>query len=53
MSIRLVSALTHPAPTLTLPRAGGREWEGAGSPLSRIAGEGVERSEAGEGAAAR
>jgi FO synthase len=41
--------LTHPAPTLNLPRLRGREWEGARSPLSRIAGEGAERSEAGEG----
>jgi FO synthase len=41
--------LTHPAPTLTLPRLRGREWEGAGSPLPRNAGVGAERSEAGEG----
>jgi Ribonuclease G/E len=36
---QLVGALTHAAPTLTLPRERGREWEGA------------ERSKAGEGAA--
>jgi glycerol-3-phosphate acyltransferase PlsY len=35
------ATLTHPAPTLTLPRKRGREWEGARSPLSRGAGEGL------------
>ncbi|HEY1430720.1 MAG TPA: hypothetical protein VGF39_03710, partial [Stellaceae bacterium] len=71
-------ALTHPAPTPTLPRKRGRDRERAGSPLSRdtgeglddlsdlplfarvrpaaaplscTAGEGAERSEAGEGGA--
>ncbi len=37
---RLLGTLTHPAPTLTLPRERGREGEGAGTPLSRSAGEG-------------
>ena len=34
--------LTHPAPTLTLPRLRGREYGQAGSPLSRNAGEGAD-----------
>ncbi len=42
-------ALTQPAPTPTLPRLRGRDGEAAALPLSRIAGEGTERSEAGEG----
>ena len=41
--------LTRRAPTLTLPRERGRGGEAAGSPLSRSAGEGAERGEAGEG----
>jgi adenosylcobyric acid synthase len=45
-------ALTQPAPTLTLPRLRGREGEAAALPLSRNAGEGAERSEAGEGVGA-
>jgi len=48
-SLALTPILTHPAPTLTLPRLRGREGEGPALPLSRIAGEGGERSEAGEG----
>ena len=43
--------LTHPAPTPTLPRTREREHGPAGLPLSRIAGEGPERSERGEGQA--
>ena len=43
------AALTHPSPTLTRLRERGREEEGAGSTLSRIAGEGADRREAGEG----
>jgi ribonuclease G len=38
-------------PTLALPRSRGREREGAALPLSRIAGEGAERSEGGDGVA--
>jgi excinuclease ABC subunit C len=41
--------LTHPAPSLTLPRLRRRGYGRAGSPLSRSAGEGPERSEGGEG----
>jgi ribonuclease G len=53
---RLLAALkplTHPAPFHPLPRERGRVRVGAGSPLSRNAGEGAERSEAGEGFAPR
>jgi precorrin-8X/cobalt-precorrin-8 methylmutase len=49
----VASALTRSAPTLTLPRKRGREGEGAGSTLSRSAGEGAERGEAGERDGAR
>src|SRR5207245_1605237 len=48
-SLALSPTLTHQAPTLTLPRNRGREWEEVRLPLSRNAGEGAERSEAGEG----
>src|SRR5271165_1905643 len=48
-TLPLGDTLTHPSPTLPLPRSRGRELERAGSPLSRTAGEGAERSEAGEG----
>jgi adenosylcobyric acid synthase len=47
-SLALTPTHTNLAPTLTLSRLRGREWEGAGLPLSRTAGEGDERSEAGE-----
>jgi hypothetical protein len=43
------AALTHPAPSHSLPRTRGRVRVGAGSPLSRNAGEGPERSEGDEG----
>ncbi len=43
------SALTHRAPTPTLPRTREREHGPAGSPLSRTAGEGPELHEGGEG----
>ena len=43
------AALTHPAPSHPLPRTRGRVRVGAGPRLSRIAGEGSSRSEAGEG----
>ncbi len=48
-SLALTRTLTGLAPTLTLPRLRGREWDGAGLPLSRNAEEGAEHSEAGEG----
>jgi adenosylcobyric acid synthase len=48
-SLALAPVLAQSAPTLTLPRKRRREGEGAVVPLSRIAGEGAERSEAGEG----
>jgi ATP-dependent helicase/nuclease subunit B len=45
--------LTHPAASHSLPRKRGRLRVGAGSPLSRNAGEGAERSKPGEGIRAR
>jgi len=45
--------LSHPAPSHSLPRKRGRVRMGAGSPLSRIAGEGAERSKPGEEIRAR
>ena len=43
------SVLTHPAPSHSSPACGGGSGWGLGSPLSRNAGEGPERSEGGEG----
>ncbi len=44
----LGATLAHPAPTPTLPRVRGMEWEGPGSALSRNAAEDPERSEGSE-----